>query len=104
MELWDLVFKKYHDPTFFLDTVIDNGQFVEFLDTLEKKRIEEQRWEFYLHKLSFMDDRTWEEFNHDLDFGTDKGLERPSDEDLTNIVRDSYNIMKNFNPEEEGGE
>lgn len=104
MELWDRVFRTYHDPTIFLNTVIENGQFNDFLQVMEDAEEKEERWEFYLHKLSFMDNRSWNQFNADLDFETNKNLERPSDEVLVDIVRTSYDIMKNFNPEVEGGE
>lgn len=95
MELWDLIFREYHDPKFLLDQVIPAGQFVEFLNTFGKKHEEKIRWEFYIHKLSAFDDRTWTEFNHDLDFGTAR-FERPSDDELEETVKLSYSIMKNF--------
>jgi hypothetical protein len=98
----DLLFRTYADPFTLLDQMIPAGQFVNFLKTFTQKNEEKYRWEFYLHKLSAWDERTWEEFNHDLDFGTAKGLERPSDQVLTDTVKESYNIMKNFNPEGRG--
>ena len=102
MEFMDLLFRTYADPFTLLDQVIPAGCFVRFLITFQKKNDDDTRWNYYLHKLSAWEDRTWEQFNHDLDFGTAKGLERPSDQELTETVRNSYQIMKNFNPEGRG--
>ncbi len=100
MELMDLLFREYASPFILLDSVIPAGMFCNFLDTFERKHEEKIRWEFYIHKLSVWDQRSWEEFNRDLDFGTaTKKPERPSDEELTETVKRSYRIMKNFNPE-----
>ena len=103
MEFMDLLFKEYASPFVLLDQVIPAGQFVEFLEVFEDKREERTRWEFYIHKLPPFDERTWEEFNHDLDFGTVQRQEKPSDEEIEQTVRKSYEIMKNFKLEE-GGE
>lgn len=97
----DLLFKEYASPFVLLDSVIPAGHLVDFLDTFGRKHEEHIRWEFYLYKLSAWDERSWEEFNHDLDFGTQPQQEKPSDEDIQEIIKDSYGIMKNF--KEEGG-
>lgn len=105
MEFMDLLFREYASPFVLLDNIIPLGQFCNFLDTFQKKHEEKTRWDFYLHKLSMFDNRSWIEFNHDLDFGTAKDIERPSDDVLVMTVKNSYNIMKNFNPnEQEGGD
>ena len=97
-EFLDLLFTEYASPFILLDTVIQTGHLVDFLETFEKKREERIRWEYYIHKLSPLDDRSWDQFNRDLDGGVVME-ERPSDEDITETVRQSYNIMKHFDPE-----
>lgn len=99
MEFMDLLFREYADPFSLLDQVIRCGRLFEFLQTFYKKHDEKLRWEFYIHKLSPMDDRSWDEFNHDLDFGTTTEQERPSDEEIAETVKHSYGMMKNFKPE-----
>lgn len=97
MDFMDQLFKEYADPFSLLDNIIPYCGLYEFLQTFSRKHEEKLRWEFYLHKLSAWDDRTWDEFNHDLDFGTAE--ENPSDEELTEIVRDSYNMLNDFIPD-----
>lgn len=98
----DLLFREYADPFCLLDQVVPVGCFCDFLETFEAKHEEKIRWEFFIHKLSPMDERTWEEFNHDLDHGVTKKQERPPDEDIEKTIRTSYRMMKNFKLE--GGE
>lgn len=100
MELMDLLFREYASPFVLLDAVIPAGQFVNFLDTFQRKHEEKTRWEFYLHKLSVWDQRSWEQFNHDLDFGTAEP-EQPSDEEIAETVRTSFQILKNWKGGEE---
>ena len=97
-EFLDLLFIEYASPFILLDTVIQTGQFVDFLETFRRKREERIRWEYYIHKLSPLDDRSWDQFNRDLDGGIVME-ERPSDEEITETVKQSYKIMKGFNPE-----
>lgn len=100
MEFMDLLFREYADPFSFLDQCIRCGKLCEFLQTFYKKHDEKLRWEFYIHKLSPMDERSWIEFNHDLDFGTTmETMERPSDDEIIDIVKNSRNILKGFKPE-----
>lgn len=100
MEFMDLLFREYADPFSLLDQVIRCGRLIEFLQTFYKKHDEKLRWEFYINKLSPLDERSWDEFNHDLDFGTTiEQQERPSDEEIAETVKHSYGMMKNFKPE-----
>lgn len=98
----DLLFREYHDPFSLLDSVISVGAFCRFLNSFNKSHQEKIRWEFYIHKLSPFDERSWDEFNRDLDLGTAREQERPSEDELVETVKNSFEIMKNFNPE--GGE
>ena len=99
MEFWDLLFREYASPFTLLNPIIRVGRFTDFLTTFWKKREEQMRWEFYLHKLGPLDDRTWDQFNSDLDFGTAQE-ERPSDKDIEETVRTSYKMMKDFKPDD----
>lgn len=94
----DQLFKEYADPFSLLDNVIPYGGLCGFLETFNRKHEERIRWEFYLHKLSSLDDRSWDEFNEDLDSGTAETKEATKEE-LTNIIRDSYNMINTFVPD-----
>ncbi len=96
----DLLFREYASPFVLLDTVIPSGQFVNFLETFEKKHEEKVRWEFFLHKLSAFDNRSWNEFNNDVDFETAK-QQKPSEADLKDTIRHSMEI---FDRMKKGGE
>ena len=97
-EFLDLLFIEYASPFVLLDTVIQTGHLVDFLETFGRKREERIRWEYYIHKLSPLDDRSWDQFNLDLDRNT-VIEDQPSDEDIVKTVKQSYNILKSFNPE-----
>ena len=100
MEFMDLLFTEYADPFSLLDNVIPLGQFTKFLETFSRKHEERIRWEFYIHKLSALDERTWEEFNNDLD--SVSITEKPSKEEITDIVKNSYSMLNSFDPEGRG--
>lgn len=98
-EFLDLLFTEYASPFILLDTVIQTGQFVDFLGTFRRKYEERIRWEYYIHKLSPFDERSWDDFNRDLDADVVVVEQRPSDEEITETVKQSYKIIKNFDPE-----
>ena len=100
----DLLFKRYASPFLLLDGVIAQGQFCDFLDSLEEQKQEEELWEFYIHKLPSWDDRTYDQFKKELKVGKpNRKTKRPSDEQLETITRHSYELMKDFTIEEQEG-
>lgn len=77
-----------------LDNVIGNGLFSDFLKTFEKKHRQRERMRFFLQKMAFSD-MSWDEFNRKLD--AQEGIvdvERPSDDELAEIVKHSFSIGK----------
>lgn len=99
----DLLFKRYADPFLFINQMIRSGRFdsfvVDFVDTIQKEKNEQASWEYFLHKVwegSFSDFRS--------NMETDKELQTMSDEQIETTVQNSMNILKNFNPNDEGGE
>lgn len=97
----DLLFKEYASPFILLDPIIANGEFTHFLATFDKQVEERQLWEFYIHKLSAFDERSFDEFKHDIK-GTGKN-ERPTEKQLETTVKESYELLNNFNPESQKG-
>ena len=99
----DLLFKEYASPFILLDSVISAGQFDSFLDTFDEQRKERELWQYYIHKLPPWDNRSFDEFKRNINVGKKKlKIERPSDEQLEATVKESYEMIKSFKPEERG--
>lgn len=100
----DLVSKRYSNPCFFMDGMIQTGRFEFFIDsfisTINREREEQTDWEFFLHKV-------WDESFSDFKEGirnNKKNQEMPV-QTIETTVKNSMSILKNFKPiPEEGGE
>ena len=98
----DQLFKRYADPFPFMDGMIQTGRFTEFvrsfLEKINSEREEQTMWEFYLHKV-------WEgsftEFKDGVE--NDRKNQQMSEKTMETTIKDSMNILKNFNPTK-GGE
>ena len=98
----DQLFKRYADPFPFMDGMIQTGRFSEFvrqfLERINSEREEQTAWEFWLHKVwegSFTDFKT--------EMENDKKNRQMSEKTMETTIKDSMNILKNFNPAK-GGE
>ena len=98
----DQLFKRYADPFPFMDGMIQTGRFSEFvrqfLERINSEREEQTAWEFWLHKVwegSFTDFKT--------EMENDKKNRQMSEKTMETTIKDSMNILKNFNPTK-GGE
>lgn len=99
MKFMDLLFKKYADPFTLLTGYIQTSRFCEFINTFCEQKIEDDRWEYFLHKVW---DKTYTEFCEVLQVSQD--LQEMSDEDMEATVKKSMDILGNFNPHQEEGE
>ena len=97
----DLLFKRYANPFPVVDGMIQTGRFSEFVRQIIEKenseREEQTAWEFWLHKVwegSFADFRSGME--------NDKKNKQMSEKTMETTIKDSMNILKNFNPEKRG--
>ena len=98
----DQLFKRYADPFPFMDGMIQTGRFSEFVrqffERINSEREEQTAWEFWLHKVwegSFTDFKT--------EMENDKKNRQMSEKTMETTIKDSMNILKNFNPTK-GGE
>jgi hypothetical protein len=96
----DLLFKRYASPFSLIDGYIQTSRFYEFIDVFIKQKTEDDRWEFYIHKV--WDNRSYDEFCKSLQ--TSQDMQEMSDEDIETTYKKSMNILGNFNPEKEEGE
>ena len=95
----DLLFKRYADPFSLLNGYIQTSRFCEFIGTFCQQKTEEDRWEFYLHKVY---GKSYTEFCDELQVSQD--LQEMSEADMEATVKKSMAILGNFNPEKEEGE
>lgn len=99
MKIMDLLFKKYADPFSLLNGYIQTSRFCEFINTFCEQKIEDDRWEFFLHKVW---DQSYSDFCENLQVTQD--LQQMSETDMEATVKKSMDILGNFNPEQEEGE
>ena len=95
----DLLFQRYADPFSLLTGYIQTSRFCEFVHTVCDQKIEDDRWEFFLHKVW---DKSYAEFCENLQ--TSQDLQEMSDEQIEATVKKSMNILGNFNPQQGEGE
>ena len=95
----DLLFKRYADPFSLLNGYIQTGRMCDFIQAFLEQKVEDDRWEFYLHKVW---NKSWSEFCESLRISQEaQGL---SEEDIETTVKKSMDILGNFNPVQEEGE
>ena len=99
----DQLFKRYADPFPFMDGMIQTGRFSDFvwqfLEKINSEREEQTMWEFWLHKDW---ERSFTDFRAEIE--NDKKNQRMSERTMETTIKDSMNILKNFNPIEKGGD
>lgn len=95
----DMIFVEYADPFKILDSFIAIGRLNEFLLTFVKKKEERKRWEYYVHKIPAWNEITWEEFNQRFEPVEVYSI---PDEEITNTIGHSYDVLQGFIPEERG--
>ena len=83
--------------------MIQTGRFSEFvqqfLEKTHSEREEETTWEFWLHKVF---EGSFADFKAGMD--NDKKNQQMSEKTMETTIKESMNILKNFNPEQDGGE
>lgn len=95
----DLLFKKYADPFSLMNGYIQTSRMCEFIQAFVKQNEEDDRWEYFIHKVW---DKSYPEFCDSLRISQDsQGM---SNEDIETTIKESMDILGNFNPEKEEGE
>ena len=95
----DLLFKRYADPFSLLTGYIQTSRFTDFIQTFLEQKVEDDRWHFYVHRVW---DKSFTEFSESL--RTTQDAQMMTDVDMEATVRESMNILGNFNPEKGEGE
>ena len=98
----DLLYQRYASPFSFMDGMIQTGRFCEFVEsfwrTVHKEKDEETSWQYYLHRVF---DASYADFKKELKNTNEH--RNMSEQTMETTIKQSMNILKNFNPET-GGE
>lgn len=98
----DLLFTRYADPFLFMDQMLLTGRFTEFVIEIQKitakEKDDQTTWEFFLAKIH---DKSFNDFKKDLLASVN--AEKVAEADLETTVKESWEIVGGFNPEQEGG-
>ena len=94
----DLLATRYASPFLVLDEFIRLHQLHEFiletLKTIAEERINEKRWEYYLHRVHGM---TFEEYVRRCEEPEEK--QGMSHEQIGSVINDSKMLLEGFMPE-----
>lgn len=95
----DLLSQRYADPFFVLNEFIRLQQLhdfsVEIIDTIQKEKIHDARWEYYLHKV--WDNISFEDYVRMCEQKHPQKAEMTSEE-VGSVINESYGILNGFNP------
>lgn len=94
-----MLFNKYASPFTLLNGYIRTGRFCEFVETICAEKIEADKWEFFLHKIK---DMNFDEFCNNLQKNNE--VESMTEEEMSEIVKQSMQILHGYKPPEKEGE
>ena len=95
----DLLFRRYASPFPFMDGMIQTCQFCDFIHNFAEAKQESDEWEIYLHKVW---DKSFTEFKKEIKANQDH--RKMSESQIETAIKDSMNILNNFNPEQQEGD
>ncbi len=90
----DLLFTRYASPFLFMDGMIQNSMLCEFIGKVVNAKHEADEWEVYLHKVW---DKSFSEFKQELQLN--RQHQHMSSTCAEHTIKESMNILKNFDPE-----
>lgn len=89
----DRLFKRYACPFSLMDGYIQTSRFREFIHAFVAEMKEDDKWEFFLHKVW---DKNYDEWCNDLQ--NTQNEQAITDDEIETTVKKSMNILGNFNP------
>lgn len=95
----DLLFKRYADPFSLVTGYIQTCRFCEFIKVFFEQKAEDDKWEFYLHRVW---NKSYPEWSEELK--NSHSNKTMSERDMEATIKKSMNILGNFSPpaKEEG--
>lgn len=95
----DLLFKRYASPFVLVDQMIETCSFCDFIEHILQVVMEDQEWEFYLHKIM---DKNFNDFKEGLKESNPAPIRKQaSRKDIETTIQESMMITMNFAPCEE---
>ncbi|WP_195547818.1 hypothetical protein [Holdemania sp. 1001095H_141210_F2] len=96
----DLLFKRYANPFLLLDNMITTGRFLEFILELIDIQNDEKIHDVWIHKVF---DKSFDDFKK-LVFES-KEIADVDNQNVETTIKESFEILNNFNPQNnQGGE
>lgn len=97
----DLLLSRYASPFSFIDSLLLTRRFSEWVDEFMKitneEKDEKSLWDYFMHKV-FADDMSFDDFRESVK--TDTKNRTMSKQTIEATVKESMNILNNFNPTE----
>lgn len=85
----DLIFKRYSSPFLLLNTLIENNQFIEFIDDLIDITNEEKVYELWLYKIN---DKEYHQFRKLFTFLPNRNVKEET-VDVNDILNKSLSVL-----------
>ena len=99
----DRLYHRYADPFSFINGMIRTGRFAEFVSDFKQltdsEKEEKANWEVWLHKVFNI---SYGDFKQNIE--DTKKNQRMSRGTIETTIKESENILENFNPSQNGGE
>ena len=90
----DLLYSRYASPYSFLDDVLSMNRLAEAVLTLAKSKGDERWWQLYLSLVA----NPYAEIGSFDDFKRKHSEQRNHNVNLEEVVKDSFDMLQNFNP------
>lgn len=98
----DTLYKRYNDPTAFLNTLLILDNWREALENLIKKDAEDRLFQMYLHSYP---DCSFGEWKDKVFKENEQKNKKPlNQEEVTTLVNNAEDILKAFKLQQNGGE
>ena len=94
-----MLYQRYGNPMELLQQMLQSGSLAEFIDEIGQimwqEKANEQRWDFWLHRVESMSFEEYVQLCED----SMQQTETSGKDNLEATVKHSYEMMENFHPE-----
>lgn len=90
------MFKRYANPFYLFDNLIENNEFSDYISSVNSKYIEELEYDVWLHKAY---NQSFNEFRDNIQLTRDAQSGYMNEEDVKTTIQNSSDILSNFTPQ-----